>query len=81
MATKKAAKPVPFSPYHALTKFNGLPSRAGINWSYAEFTSQADCKAFDKACNDNGYRTRNMHKTTNAVGPDTWSVQYHHYND
>lgn len=84
LATVKPVKitpPAAFNPYTAIGRYNGLASTSGINWSYAEFTSKADCEAFDKACNDNGYRTRNLHETTQSVGPNTWSVQYHHYSE
>ncbi len=81
MANKKKVEVTHFSPYHAIVKFNGTASTSGINWSYAEFTKEVDCRAFASACNVNGYRTRNISKQTDIAGTDTWSVQYHHYED
>lgn len=81
MAKAKTVKAVAFSPYSAIEQHGGMASTSGINWSHAEFTSAAQCDAFEKECNVNGYRTRSRHKHINSVGPNTHTVQYHHYQD
>jgi hypothetical protein len=68
-----------FSPYFAIKRFDGKSDIGGINWSYAAFPTKEKAEAFAKACNDNGYRTRNLHRVADTA--DTWSVQYHHIED
>lgn len=69
-------KPVAFSPYHHAVKLGATNHDSGINWSYADFPNKATAVQFEKDCNDNGYRTRNLHSKG-----DCWIIQYHHYQD
>ena len=84
MATRR----VPFSPYAAADKLGALNVNigGGINWSYAFFDNEEACDAFIAACTAGGYRTRSKHAAddphmgwASQVGPGTWAVQYHHY--
>lgn len=87
----KTKQIIPFSPYHEACKMGAIAHSGGINWSYATFTDRKTCDAFASACNHNGYRTRSLHSSydddlankskVDTTKPETWSVQYHHYQD
>lgn len=66
-----------FSPYHHAVSMGAVSHNGGINWSYATFNTIQLAGMFEADCNVNGYRTRNLHETTDGK----WSVQYHHYED
>ena len=65
-----------FSTSAAIERNNGKQSSSGINWSYAEFTTQRDMALFIVECNNNGYRTRNEYTQDGK-----FYVQFHHYED
>jgi hypothetical protein len=67
-----------FSPVSAAFALGGDYGHSGINWSYMRFHTKQAAEAFDKQCNDNGFRTRYL---CQLPGEDMWSVQYHHYQD
>lgn len=64
-----------FSPSTWALQHGGSYGTSGINWSYMDFPTKEQAEAFDVACADNNYRTRNL--TQSQTGG--WSIQYHHY--
>lgn len=66
-----------FSPYFDACEMGGFDHKSGINWSYVSFITKKLAQEFEQACNNNGYRTRNLHETEHG----NFSIQYHHYQD
>jgi hypothetical protein len=66
-----------FSPYYHAEELGAVRHNGGMNWSYTAFNTKEVAEQFEKDCNANGFRTRDLHDS----GDGTWSVQYHHYED